>query len=537
MSTKHPGMSSTRARSRRALALVLLLAVVASLALQLGALEAARTRGAPWAAWAFAVDECEGWEPHGAPEDDPPACLRARQFRQIQAFRAAEGTEWKLGNSDLRARAAIDRLERCVLGIVACPARPLVLGDFWYIYVKGSSESGEAVWLGDVQDAVEEQGYVYLALMPDLKRAYKNWAPTRLLSELVHQYWTDADHAFHCLSDPRCVRAEDYTPATNETQRHDVSAVKEHEFGRLPAWRVIGVSFWGSRPLHYDGAGINAGVHFGKVEGEEWAWHTLGQRWQIAPYNYPGHSYLPLSIEQRCLQSPVTPHAERENAVLILAKDSAYFSYRDYLTSAWPAIITALTAAGIEVWSTAKEVPGRPIPDGIKKLGVLTPTEYVATVGRAKALLGIGLPEISPSPYVAMCKATPVVMPYWTAQDSEWAQFSSHYQQHGPVNGLGEPHAYTYDIHNTTQMVAQVVAAVATPIAPFVPADMTMHAVRERTWAFLARDWEADYDEVVRANGGVPPAHSDTMRDRCFASGKCKVELLAGHEPEDKAAA
>lgn len=50
----------------------------------------------------------------------------------------------------MRARAAIDKLERCVLGLVTCPERPLVFGDMWYIYVKGHSESGEAVWLENV---------------------------------------------------------------------------------------------------------------------------------------------------------------------------------------------------------------------------------------------------------------------------------------------------------------------------------------------------------------------------------------------------
>jgi len=30
---------------------------------------------------------CENWDPHGPPEDDPPDCLRAKQFREIQEFR------------------------------------------------------------------------------------------------------------------------------------------------------------------------------------------------------------------------------------------------------------------------------------------------------------------------------------------------------------------------------------------------------------------------------------------------------------------
>jgi hypothetical protein len=30
---------------------------------------------------------CFGWDPHGMVEDDPPDCLRAKQFRQVQQLR------------------------------------------------------------------------------------------------------------------------------------------------------------------------------------------------------------------------------------------------------------------------------------------------------------------------------------------------------------------------------------------------------------------------------------------------------------------
>lgn len=30
---------------------------------------------------------CAGWNPHGDEKDDPPNCLRAKQFREIQTFK------------------------------------------------------------------------------------------------------------------------------------------------------------------------------------------------------------------------------------------------------------------------------------------------------------------------------------------------------------------------------------------------------------------------------------------------------------------
>lgn len=41
-------------------------------------------------------DGCNGWNPLAPAEDDPPACFRAKQFRQIQRFRvtiAEDGLE------------------------------------------------------------------------------------------------------------------------------------------------------------------------------------------------------------------------------------------------------------------------------------------------------------------------------------------------------------------------------------------------------------------------------------------------------------
>lgn len=171
------------------------------------------------------------------------------------------------------------------------------------------------------------------------------------------------------------------------------------------------------------------------------------------------------------------PYAERKDAVLILAKESrkkplpsaltpAYFYYKDYLTSAWPQIVADLNNAGVEVWSTAKVVNDKPIPAGIKQLGQLSAGEYSRTVGSVKAMLGVGLPEISPSPYVAMCKATPVVIPYWEVSDNKWARFSAGFGQHGIATALGEPYAYSYDIRNTTELVDHVLQAVGTEIKP-----------------------------------------------------------------------
>jgi alpha-1,3(6)-mannosylglycoprotein beta-1,6-N-acetyl-glucosaminyltransferase len=68
---------------------------------------------------------------------------------------------------------------------------------------------------------------------------------------------------------------------------------------------------------------------------------------------------------------------------------------------------------GYELITVAKEEDGNPIPEGIVKLGGQSKHEYEMLLAYSKALLGIGLPQISPSPYNALCAGVPVVMPFW----------------------------------------------------------------------------------------------------------------------------
>jgi hypothetical protein len=43
----------------------------------------------------------------------------------------------------------LDRLEKCVLGQLACPQRPLIVANWWYAFngVQGGV-SGEELWMG-----------------------------------------------------------------------------------------------------------------------------------------------------------------------------------------------------------------------------------------------------------------------------------------------------------------------------------------------------------------------------------------------------
>jgi hypothetical protein len=54
---------------------------------------------------------------------------------------------------------------------------------------------------------------------------------------------------------------------------------------------------------------------------------------------------------------------------------------------------------------------GLPLPETVRNMGKLTPEKFAAEVKESKALLGIGSPGWSPSPYHALCQGVPFINP------------------------------------------------------------------------------------------------------------------------------
>lgn len=39
-----------------------------------------------------------------------------------------------------------------------------------------------------------------------------------------------------------------------------------------------------------------------------------------SPYPYPGHTYIPMTLEKACTQAKVVPHSQRKDEVVVLGK-------------------------------------------------------------------------------------------------------------------------------------------------------------------------------------------------------------------------
>ncbi|KAL1408263.1 hypothetical protein Q8F55_005069 [Vanrija albida] len=473
-------------------------------------------RGPPTAAARRTKDPaCSGWDPLAAPSLDPPRCARARQLRQLQRFLDDPG--WKY---DAETVAALRRVERCVLGLSECPATPLIVSLYWFAYngQRGGS-AGEEVWMREVIDSTEAEGFVVVTGHTRASLLHL----VRRLSLSIHMVWFNENNALECVSNPRCIRSEDYVEAADTFLRHEIAGIAPEEMGTLPLWKVFVTTYWGSRPSNADRPGFKMHRDWDVPEtgGDEvWAFQPLGRRWQITPYPYPGHTWVPVSMERECLATPAPK--TRTRRVVILGKRASYFQSR-YAGVRWDVVQRRLGAADIELVA-AMETDNATVPAGISNVGQLDQGAYSRLLSRSAALIGIGAPLISPGPYFALCRGVPVVMPlhqHDVPSSAGWDVYDEGHAQHGPVSALREPYVYAYHPNDSEGLALQVIQAVDHPIKPYVPPGYGAEDVEARVRAMLHYDYEGEYAAIVKANGGGVPGVPHYMLQKCWDWGDC----------------
>lgn len=134
-----------------------------------------------------------------------------------------------------------------------------------------------------------------------------------------------------------------------------------------------------------------------------------------------------MTLEKACTQFDVIPESERKDEVTVLGKLFRKLYYRDLRTLIHMSFIWSAeyfyphrtgAALPLEVWSSFKEQTlltpianartlkdnegEQDTPEGLANRGPLSMEEYNDQVAHSKAYLGIGRPDISPSPYLAL---------------------------------------------------------------------------------------------------------------------------------------
>jgi hypothetical protein len=127
------------------------------------------------------------------------------------------------------------------------------------------------------------------------------------------------------------------------------------------------------------------------------------------PFDYPEHSYIPYSIERECMKTRYVDSEGREDRLFILAKSTEYFNepFTGIPRSFWAGLEEQTNLSAI---STAMDDPNLVkegshifgVPEGIESIGEVSKGEFEIQLARAKLMLGIGRPYISPSVYSSL---------------------------------------------------------------------------------------------------------------------------------------
>ncbi|KAJ7208251.1 hypothetical protein GGX14DRAFT_633818 [Mycena pura] len=350
---------------------------------------------------------------------------------------------------------------------------PRVVLSSWHFLPTCYQESsnGEVQWMRPILELMREQDvFIIYASFPD-KTFHKDF---KLLgSDLITHTWMDDEHLIWCFQDRQsCMQSE---------QNPD----------GVPLWKMFAFTFWGSLPK--SGKWLPP-----PTSDTSWSFNPLGREWNLVPYQMPeGHFYIGYHYE-RCQALQYVPFAQRPDRIVILAKKSEYFYNSPLLPGPSNFYNRLKNVTGYDIISNAKVEEGHPIPDSLISAGLLLQSEYDVQLANTKALLGIGKPQISPTPYASLCRGVPVIIPYRSDTGcparpgpSEYCGFYEDVHQHGPAAAIGEPYIYTVDVAGPVQDIIDTIErAVNTRIEPFEPAEMTKDSLRQRLSDYFDIDWE-----------------------------------------------
>ncbi|KAJ7754465.1 hypothetical protein B0H16DRAFT_1316290 [Mycena metata] len=328
--------------------------------------------------------------------------------------------------------------------------------------LQGGSVGGEAIWALSTYRALQEMGYTVLFGngIEAVNRMYKIFDP------LVTIVIANDEQAFGCFK-TKCVRSE-----TNPDG--------------IPAWKIFSSHFW---------------------QGQN---NPLGSKWTLSPedvrpYGF-GNTYLGYSIEAQCAKHAFVPHAQRKRQVYILAKYLKFFLPK---FTVWPPSYydEAANATGLGFIMASRYLPdGNRLGPGelstsIQNLGeeAMKSDTFYDLLSHSVALVGVGNPALSPTPYDALCLGVPFINPInsWNKKDPEDRK---HWQtQHGALKSLSPPYVYHVQKGDREGFVNAIRDAAANPIESYVFERMKMSSVKDRLAKILTHDWKEEAALLLKA--------------------------------------
>ncbi|KAJ6575595.1 hypothetical protein DFH09DRAFT_1311661 [Mycena vulgaris] len=325
-----------------------------------------------------------------------------------------------------------------VIILAASPFRGLLHGE----------NGGEAIWANSTLIALRRFGYSYLYSI-NRERTSQLYYMFRALVRIILVDVPDANECFH---DEDCV-------------------LLSHKPHGIPAWKILSFHFWDSPD------------------------NPLGRKWTLSPEPYresDGNTYLGYSIEPQCAAQQFVPHPQRKRQAYVLAKEARYFNPKDRTYSP-DYFEAAAAAAGVQFFAGVREqVMPEYFPRNITNVGFMPSHRFYEMLAQSRVLVGVGIPQTSPTPYEALCMGVPFINPIhqWNADDptdkKQWLA------QHTTLKYLDPPYVYNVFKGDKAGFVKAVVDATSHPIDSFVLEHMRMRAVEARLAAILEKDWKSE---------------------------------------------
>nr|GAT43642.1 predicted protein [Mycena chlorophos] len=344
----------------------------------------------------------------------------------------------------------------------------LVSNEFPMSLMKDKYIGGEMIWAMSTIRALENMGHTVLYAV-DVPAAVQLY---HLFDPLVKILIMNGEQIQECCGIDYCLKSE-------------------HNPAGIPIWKMFAFSFW-----------VNPAT-------------DLGNQWTLSPEDYGTNTFLGYSIEAQCELRPFVPHAKRAKQIYIIAK---YVTFFDQEKTAWPTDFFEAAAAEVGVeFVTGTHVGDRPdlfpASKHVHNLGsVLTQSDFYGNLSHSVALLGVGDPVTSPTPYDALCLGVPFINPVQMWDPTNPDDRTRWSTQHDPLKELDPPFVYHVKRRDRAAFVAAVRGAVENPISSHVLNRMRMRSVEKRLEDIINRDWRKEAEAILeRRRSGAEAGYLFTL--------------------------
>ncbi|KAJ6575597.1 hypothetical protein DFH09DRAFT_981160 [Mycena vulgaris] len=340
----------------------------------------------------------------------------------------------------------------------------VLLASFHFRGALEGWDGGEDVWARSTIMALKSMGYSFLYSW-NLERTIQLY---QTFPSLITMILAETGDVEQCFKDPSgCYMSDQKNP------------------DGIPAWKLFEFNWWTSSS------------------------HPLGPKWTLSPERYlrlgKENSYLGYSIEPACDTRSFVPHKKRPAQVYVMGKNARYFS-SDY--RAWDPESLQLASSTTQVKFLAA-VRDDKLPTEFTKaldnLGFLSQENFYTELARSVALVGMGSPATSPTPYDAMCMGVPFINPIleWDIKNPE--NRSQWHTQHENLQFLDPPYVYNVFKGDRAGFVRAIQHAIERPIDRYVLEEMRLPAIEQHLAIILTTDWKAEAKRIIdrRRAGGA----------------------------------